>query len=213
MTALASRSANLYNPPVKNPRPFDYPRGARTDATGRLTHDIEGRPLVADRVVGRRVVGGEDEAFPASQLDALAAATTGRASEVIPQAALGRDLGRARFHRHTREPLGIELSAILTPKQAPPVLGHELGHVIDEMAGQIPTAGLNAELRQVYNTINTGRERTRNLTGPQHLGYRGMSPGEKEKLRTRLREQVPVAADGRVVYEAFANAVKGRVRG
>ena len=49
---------------------------------------------------------------------------------------------------------------------------HEIGHMIDELAGSIPTAGLNTELRQVYNTLTTGRERTRNLTGPQHLGYR-----------------------------------------
>src|ERR1041385_3378919 len=35
----------------------------------------------------------------------------------------------------------------------------------------IPTQGLNAELRQVYNTLNTGQERARNLPGPQHCGY------------------------------------------
>jgi hypothetical protein len=47
-----------------------------------------------------------------------------------------------------------------------------MGHMIDEIAGQIPAAGLNTELRQIYNTLNTGQERTRNLTGPQHFGYR-----------------------------------------
>lgn len=46
-------------------------------------------------------------------------------------------------------------------------------HLIDELAGRIPTTGLNTELRQVYNTLNTGQERTRHLTGPQHFGYRG----------------------------------------
>lgn len=53
------------------------------------------------------------------------------------------------------------------------MLGHEVGHVIDEVAGQIPTAGLNTELRGVYNTLGTGRERSTNLMGPQHLGYGG----------------------------------------
>ncbi len=52
------------------------------------------------------------------------------------------------------------------------VHAHELGHVIDEIAGQIPIAGLSTELRQVYNTLLTGRERTRNLTAPQHVGYK-----------------------------------------
>ena len=57
--SMASRSAMLYNPPAKPPRPFgaDYPTGTSADATGRLTHDIEGRPLTAEYVVGRNVVG------------------------------------------------------------------------------------------------------------------------------------------------------------
>jgi ubiquinone/menaquinone biosynthesis C-methylase UbiE len=37
-----------------------------------------------------------------------------------------------------------------------------------------------------------------------------MSPQESERLRARLREQLPIAADGSISYEAFANAVKGR---
>jgi len=45
--------------------------------------------------------------------------------------------------------------------------------VIDQAAGEIPVKGLNAELRQLYSTLNTGQERARHLTGPQHLGYRG----------------------------------------
>jgi hypothetical protein len=38
-----------------------------------------------------------------------------------------------------------------------------------------------------------------------------MSPAAREQLRTRLREFLPAASDGRIVYESFANAVKGRV--
>lgn len=48
-------------------------------------------------------------------------------------------------------------------------------------------------------------------TGPVGLFIQGMSPGEKEQLRARVREQLSIAADGRVAYEAFANAVKGRI--
>lgn len=68
-SSLASKSASLYDPPVKPQRLFEldypparYPHGAPADATGRPTHDIEGRPLVAERVVGRRILGGADEA-------------------------------------------------------------------------------------------------------------------------------------------------------
>jgi len=49
--------------------------------------------------------------------------------------------------------------------------------------------------------------------GPQGKLIAGMSPGAREQLRTRLRDQLPAASDGRIVYESFANAVKGRVPG
>jgi hypothetical protein len=47
--------------------------------------------------------------------------------------------------------------------------------------------------------------------GPQGKLINRMSMDEKERLRTRLHDQLPTDADGRIVYESFANAVKGRV--
>jgi SAM-dependent methyltransferase len=41
----------------------------------------------------------------------------------------------------------------------------------------------------------------------------GMSPGAREQLRARLRERLPATSDGQILYESFANAVRGRVRG
>lgn len=49
--------------------------------------------------------------------------------------------------------------------------------------------------------------------GPQGKLIQGMSPSAREQLRTRLREQLPIASDGRIVFESFANAVMGRVPG
>ena len=49
--------------------------------------------------------------------------------------------------------------------------------------------------------------------GPQGKLIQAMSPSAREQLRTRLREHLPVASDGRIVYKSFANAVKGRVPG
>lgn len=40
-----------------------------------------------------------------------------------------------------------------------------------------------------------------------------LSPSEREQLRARLREQLPADRNGRISYEAFANAIKGRVAG
>jgi ubiquinone/menaquinone biosynthesis C-methylase UbiE len=47
--------------------------------------------------------------------------------------------------------------------------------------------------------------------GPQGKVIAGMSPAAREQLRTRLREQLPAASDGHILYESFANSVKGRV--
>jgi len=47
--------------------------------------------------------------------------------------------------------------------------------------------------------------------GPQGKVIATMSPSERERLRVLTREHLPIAAGGRIAYEAFANAVKGRV--
>ena len=47
--------------------------------------------------------------------------------------------------------------------------------------------------------------------GPQGKLIDGMSAAAKEELRTRLHRRLPIASDGRIVYESCANAVKGRV--
>jgi hypothetical protein len=173
--AFASRSYFMYNPPAKPPRPFDadYPQGAPADAdTGRLLADIEGRPLVAERNVGRRVVGGGDEPFPQESLAALVEAATGRGPQTVPAGdrqirggagALVRDL---RLNKYD-----ILLNRNVPERNALRVLAHEVGHLIDEMAGEIPTEGLSRELDQVYNTLLSGRERATNLSRPRHFGY------------------------------------------
>ena len=46
--------------------------------------------------------------------------------------------------------------------------------------------------------------------GPPAKRSRKCRQTTREQLKARLREQVPVAADGSIAYEAFANAVKGR---
>jgi allophanate hydrolase subunit 1 len=47
--------------------------------------------------------------------------------------------------------------------------------------------------------------------GPQGKIIAGMSASAREELRASLRDHLPVSSDGRIVYESFANAVKGRV--
>ncbi|HEX4043023.1 MAG TPA: class I SAM-dependent methyltransferase [Xanthobacteraceae bacterium] len=47
--------------------------------------------------------------------------------------------------------------------------------------------------------------------GPSGKTLAEMSPATREQLKAELRKQLPIAADGSIAYEAFANAVKGRV--
>jgi hypothetical protein len=180
--SLAAKSPTIYNPAPKPLRPFeaDYPHGAPADASGRLTHDIEGRPLTAKYIVGRRAAGAEDQAFAPAEFDDLARATTGHAAATIPpdQTAFGRttllplDSGRLI-------PTGIELRAGMRPDKADMVYAHELGHVIDEIAGQIPTRGLSDELKSVYNSLNNPNRTRAGLDAaptatpmtPQRHGY------------------------------------------
>ncbi len=49
--------------------------------------------------------------------------------------------------------------------------------------------------------------------GPQGKHIASMSPAAREKLRVHLRERMPAAPDGRIVYESVANAARGRVPG
>jgi hypothetical protein len=200
--SLASRSVSFYNPPIKPPRPIsaDYPLGAPADAAGRLTQDIEGRPLVAGRIVGRRVAGGADEALPATEFDALAEATTGARAQVVPARQMGQDAGRVVLNRYTRQPEGIELRSNLTPEQLLRVYAHELGYGIDEIAGQVTTQGLSKELKGNYNTLNNPNRGYPDRSEaapwgkpftPQALGYKGDEVGREyivEAIRAYLAD-------------------------
>ena len=152
----ASRNVSIYNPPKKPPRPFeaDYPSGAPVNAEGRLTHDIEGRPLTGRWVVGREMVGGDDQAFPAQEFNSLTEAGTGKLPQAVAPSKIGGAAGAVAIQKATGLPTDVYIANNLTPEQGQRVLAHEDGHVIDQIAGQIPTQGLSNKLRSVYNTLN-----------------------------------------------------------
>jgi hypothetical protein len=173
---MESRLKTIYNPPVKLPRPFeaDYPAGAPTDATGRLRFDIDGRPLVAETVVGRTMAGAPDEALTPAGAFALGEATTGEQPEAVAARAIGGDAGRlvtTTDRRSGAVDRRIYYDRGLGPTYDHRAVAHEAGHAIDQIAGGIPTDGLVRDLERIYNTLNTGQERTRNLTRPQNFGY------------------------------------------
>ena len=183
---LASNSPVLYPPPVTPARDFalDYPRGGVADETGKLKFDIEGRPLTAPLIVGRRTIGGPDVGLLPNEYEPLATAITGRPPKLVARREIGGDAGRYEVWRDRRsgrvQSREIFLDKKLVPEQRTLVLGHEVGHATDEIAGPISPKGLTRELGQVYSTLNTGQESpTRLLTLPQHLGYPAKRiPGE-----------------------------------
>jgi hypothetical protein len=87
------------------------------------------------------------------------------------------------------------------------------------MRGFCELAGLEAietrviRIRVRYDDFDDFWDSNNVPVGPQGKMIAGMSPGEREQLRVRLREHLPATSDGRIVYESFANAVKGRVPG
>jgi hypothetical protein len=60
-----------YNPKPLNQSSFDvdYPRGARSDDTGRLVESQEGVKLDAPFVAGRRSLGGDDQGLGSAELE------------------------------------------------------------------------------------------------------------------------------------------------
>jgi hypothetical protein len=160
--SLASRSASLYNPPVKSPRPFaaDYPSGAPADAAERLTHDIEERPLVARYIVGRRTLGGADEAVPPAELDTLAEAILGSRHSLVPATALPKG-SVGIYDPNTRRTLVYNR---LPAEIKDLVAAHELSHGVNDLAGEfvglskpnmIPVPkGAVGEIKAVYNDLN-----------------------------------------------------------
>lgn len=115
---LASRNPRINNAPVVTQRPFatDYPSGAPADATGRLTADIEGQPLTAPLIAGRRVLEAPDSALTSAELDAAAEGITGR----IPEAATSRELREdAGPYRKVGEQARIYYDRSLAPSNIP----------------------------------------------------------------------------------------------
>jgi hypothetical protein len=133
---------------------MDYPNvEGRHDAVGNLTHDIDGNPLeVGGRIVGRSTVGGMDKALSPTEFNAIAKEGTGHSAAFtsLPK----NTVGRVTVNPYTRLPKDVALSSKLNPADVPGVYGHEIGHVIDQLAGAIPVEGLTKELKALYDVGN-----------------------------------------------------------
>jgi ubiquinone/menaquinone biosynthesis C-methylase UbiE len=101
----------------------------------------------------------------------------------------------------------------LTPPQRPNVEASKR----DAMRGIWNDAGLTAleteviRIRVNFSSFDDFWESNTAPVGPSGKALSELTPSVREQLRARLRERLPIAADGTIAYEAFANAVKGVV--
>jgi SAM-dependent methyltransferase len=66
-------------------------------------------------------------------------------------------------------------------------------------------------IQVVYSGFDDFWDSYRVPEGPSGQAMRKMSPPGIERLKDRLRDELVPGPDGRIAYEAFANAVRGRV--
>ena len=93
--------------------------------------------------MGRRVSGGENEAISPAEFDAIAAEAFGGPATMVAKSHLGRDLGRTLIDKATKRPVGVSLSRELEGQHFKNVYAHEIGHVIDQLAGEIKASGIS----------------------------------------------------------------------
>jgi len=88
---------------------------------------------------------------------------------------------------------------------------------LDAMRGYWTGAGLDAitttvlRIPVVHDSFDAFWEANSLPVGPGGQMIERLSQADRERLRERLREHLTIGADGRIAYEARANAVKGRV--
>jgi len=87
----------------------------------------------------------------------------------------------------------------------------------DAMQGLWKNAGLESvetrviRIQPVFANFDDFWDSNAAPIGPQGKIIAGISASAREELRTRLRDHLPISSNGRIAYESFANAVKGRV--
>jgi hypothetical protein len=173
------RTANMYAPPEKPPRPFrrDYPSGAPTDESGRLLTDMDGRPLTAKYIAGRRTGGGRDVGLEPHEIHDLIENAMGRPVDFASHEDLG---GRSGAYLPKIDENGrpaqpeIWINEDLIPQQKEFAVAHEGGHMAEDLAvgpNGMSIQGLKPQLEFVYSALNSGKERRQPLLLPKDKDY------------------------------------------
>jgi SAM-dependent methyltransferase len=113
-------------------------------------------------------------------------------------------------------PIYVAMESLGLPSPRPPgaeVSRRDAMHALWETAGLTSIETRVIRIPVVYRDFDDFWNSNSVPVGPQGKAIESMTPETRARLRARVREQIPAAADGRIAYESFANAVKGRVGG
>src|SRR5246127_2808082 len=101
----------------------------------------------------------------------------------------------------------------LTPPERPNVeaSGRDAMRAIWKAAGLSAIESEVIRIRVSFSSFDDFWDSNTVPVGPPGKALSELTPSAREQLKTRLRKRLPIAADGSITYEAFANAVKGVV--
>jgi ubiquinone/menaquinone biosynthesis C-methylase UbiE len=111
-------------------------------------------------------------------------------------------------------PLAAAMKALdLMPPERPNVeaSGRDAMRAIWKAAGLTAIESEVIRIRVSFSSFDDFWDSNTVPVGPSGKALSELSPSSRERLKTWLRERLPIAADGSIAYEAFANAVKGVV--
>jgi hypothetical protein len=184
-------SSSAFNPLQKPPfpkrtRPFkaDYPHLKNNESGAKLKFDIDGHPLDANYIAGRRTVGGPDESLSDKDAAWLTHFFEDHATEFLRRSWANPpdDLRLAKIDRNGRN-------------QKRFIKYRVLARMLDDMT-RIPwDSNLEEELRQIYNDLNgkVGRGKVvprGQQTTPEDFGIKGGDSVYREYFREAFRAAI-----------------------
>jgi hypothetical protein len=111
-------------------------------------------------------------------------------------------------------PIYTAMESLGMPAPRPPgaaVSHHDSMRALWEDAGLESIESRVIRIPVVYSDFDDFWDANSVPAGASGKTIHDMSPTVRQQIRARVREQLLVGADGRIAYEAIANAVKGRV--
>jgi ubiquinone/menaquinone biosynthesis C-methylase UbiE len=112
------------------------------------------------------------------------------------------------------EPIYRAMESLNMPRPYPP--GSEASRQ-ESMRATWEKTGLQSietrviRIRVSYSNFDDFWDSNSAPTAPVGQAISKLSPAARDQLKTQLQKQLPQGSDGRIGYEAFANAVKGQV--